>query len=233
MAMVDFNLWADELGVMLPGLTEMAAKQALGATFREFCVVSGAWVREIDPISIVADQATYEINPLSDATVLYIMAISYQPEQTDTNNRYSRFLQPSQEMYSRSRAAAPGSQPWGYVGNAEVPGQFTLVPTVGTNIADSLIPYVALGPINPFDGMFPASFQTYHFDKILTGAAARLMSYQDKPYTNLMVSQVYHKRFRAGMAEARDMARRQFTSAENDFVFPYWAAGGSNRTSWW
>ena len=82
---------------------------------------------------------------------------------------------------------------------------------------------VALGPKTPYATDIPAFFQTWYFDIILDGAAFKLLSQPNKPYTNDKLAVYYGKRFRAAMARARDMARRQFTTADTAFVFPPWA----------
>lgn len=221
MAMVDINIWADELGVIMPGLLQAAAKQAIGATLREFCAVSGAWIRRLDDILIVSGQDWYTLNPQSDAQVLYIQAVGYANADAE-DGQITKWLTPLQEPRYNARVGTPTNTPWGFAGDPEIPGRFKLVPVVATASTETLIPFVVLGPMVPFDEKAPAHFQQVHFDVILEGAAAKLMSQQDKPYTNIVMARYYGQRFRAGMATARDMARKQFTSADTDFRFPSW-----------
>lgn len=233
MAQVDLSEWADELGSNMPGLTEGAARQALRAAFREFCTVSGAWVRELEPISIIADQTEYDLNAaIDDAEVLYVLGVYYRPQQNDPNSTAARFLSPVQSPQHAGRVSQPSAQPWGYTGNSEEPSKITLVPGVNQNIDDSLLPYVALGPKYPFVDKFPMICKTHFFEILLDGATGRLMGQQDKPYTNIMTAQYHLRRFRIGMASARDAARKQFTSAESSFAFPYWAGGTARKQGW-
>jgi hypothetical protein len=227
MAFVSTALWADELGVMMPGLTQQASKQALAATVREFCTVSGAWIRRLDDVPIVSGQSHYSLNPQSDATVLYVMSVGYVEDPQGTQGEIVKFLNPLQAPHFYKRSATPSDQPWGFAGDPEIPGRIRLLPTVNTAESRALAPFVALGPVRPFDDQVPEHFSQVHFDVILDGAASKLMGQQDKPYTNIITAQYYARRFRNGMAAARDMARKQFTTAESDFVFPFWAGGGN------
>lgn len=223
MALVSTDLWADELGVLMPGLPQQAAKQALAATVREFCTASGAWIRRLDDVPIVSGQGYYSLNPLTDATVLYVMAVGYVTDTSGSQGEIVKFLNPLQAPHYYKRSATPSEQPWGYAGDPEIPGRFRLLPTVNTTESVALAPFVALGPVRPFDDQVPEHFSQVHFDVILEGAASKLMAQQDKPYTNIVTAQYYGRRFRSGMATARDMARKQFTTAESDFIFPFWA----------
>lgn len=220
MAMVSIDVWADELAVMMPGLVKNAAHQALGATLREFCAVSGAWTRMLDPVPLVSGQSWYSLNPQLDATVLYIRAVGYATE--DNTGGITKFLQPLQAPHHETREAQPSNTPYGFIGDAEIPGRFKLVPVLADAQNATVVPFVVLGPLIPFDLQAPAHFQQVHFDVILDGAASKLMSQQDKSYTNVIMARYHGQRFRAGMATARDMARKQFTSADTDFRFPSW-----------
>lgn len=220
---VPMSNWADELMVLLPGVSTEAAKQALRASFREFCVQSGAWTRELRPVDIKEGKSRYYLDPQPDASVLYILAIQYVvTDDANPTSGYSRFLNAQQRPYQRSKALQPVAAPVAYVGVSEEPGAFDLVPAVNVDMDQVLIPYVCLGPKEPFNDRFPYSFERLHFDKLLEGAASRLMMQSGRPYSNPIMAQYYARRFRAGMAAARDMSRREFNTSRSEFAFPYW-----------
>jgi hypothetical protein len=168
----------------------------LKATFREFCNVSGAWVRKLDPIDAVKDKEIYCLDPQPDASILYILSIVANPDT-----------------------------PWHvrYYGDPEIPGRFKLLSPATQDITDGLIPYVALTLPEQWSDRVPYTFKRYHFDTILDGAAGRLFAQPGKPYTSMPMAKYHLRRFRSGMAAARDMARRQFTASDTDFAFPKWA----------
>lgn len=226
---VSIDIWADELMTVVAGCTPAGARQALKATLREFNVQSAAWVRQLNPIDIKENKADYFLDPQPDAAVLFILAIDYlqpdpnNPTITDPNGRFTSRLIPVQTPTIRHRANAPISNPMWYAGDSEIPGKFTLLPPVDRDISKALFPYVALTMKEPWDERVPYTYQRYHFDKILDGATGRLFSQPGKPYTNPKMAQYHLRRFRNGMAQARDMAQRQFTTAGHDFRFPRWA----------
>jgi hypothetical protein len=232
---VSLSEWADELTTMAAGLTEQGARQALRATLREFCVQTGAWNREMEPIDLFAGQDEYDLNVLLDddtAEITIIQAVEYRHNVENDTPRYSRFLIPSQSPHWKRRTQTPSDAPWGFAGDHERTGILVLVPPVGKDLVEALVPYVSLRPsaTGDQDDEVPDVFRTMWFDVILEGAAGRLHAQPDKPYTNVMTAQYYMRRFRTGMSTARDQARRQFTSADTDFTFPGWAnKRGENR----
>jgi hypothetical protein len=222
MATVSTDLWADELTVMLPGATKAAIQLALRATFREFCLQSGAWVRELPLIDLDEGVSTYELAPyVADAEILYILAVMWRAESSP--EAYYRALRGLQVPNNRGRRVTVSEAPVAYYGNTEQPSRITVDPTPSKDLPQSLLVYAALGPKYPYEDTMPAFFRSHLFDVILDGTAGRMMGQQDKPYTNTIGAQYYMRRFRTGMAQARDMARRQFTSAETGFRFPSWA----------
>lgn len=222
MATVSTDLWADELTVMLPGATKNAIQLALRATFREFCLQSGAWVRELPLIDLTEGVATYDLAPyVTDAEVLYILSVLWKAESAP--DAYYRTLKAMQVPHNRGRRVAVSEAPVAFYGTSEQPSVITVDPIPAKDLPQSLLVYVALGPKYPYEDAVPAFFRSHLFDVILDGTAGRMMGQQDKPYTNTIGAQYYMRRFRTGMAQARDMSRRQFTSAETEFRFPNWA----------
>lgn len=219
--MVDVSIWADEIMPSVPGATVAVVKQALRAAFREFCVQSGAWMRELPAISIVEGQETYTVNPQDDAQVLYIQMIVFKPPPPGS---FSRVLTPYQQPDKYRHTASTTSSPFGYFGDPEFPGNFSLRPIPDKDIPDSLFVFATLGPSSRTTDEFPDFVGTHYFDVILDGAMGRLTAQSDRPYTNIANAQYHLRRFRAGMSQARDVTRRQFTTAESDFVYPPWAS---------
>ena len=218
---VNVDEWADELMTVVAGCTPASARQALKATLREFTVSSGAWVRQLDPIDIQANKATYYLDPQPDANILFILSINYV--DPNSPNSSARPLHPIQIPAAGQWRDSPVAHPTAYAGDSEVPGKFTLFPPVNKDLPKCLRPYVALTLSEPWNGVVPMTFQRFHFDKILDGATGRLMGQPGKPYTNPKLAQYHLRRFRNGISQARDMARRQFITLDAEFTFPRWA----------
>ena len=218
---VDISTIYDELVVRMPGASLPIVKQETHAMLREFFVQSGAWLVETEPVSIKANVDTYYLDPQPAGDVLYIHAIAYP-----TGDRY-KFLKSTQLQTFRSRVAAPSAIPIAYHAYVDVPGKFTLTPMVTEDYYKILIPYVVMTikdkVCNTDTATVPYWMLRYWKDHWIDGVLGRLMSVPDKPYTNLIQAQYHLRRFRNGISQARDMARRQFSTAETDFKFPGWA----------
>jgi hypothetical protein len=222
MAMVSSDIWADELTVALPGATKQAIQQAFRATFREFCNQSGAWARELPLVDIVAGQDTYSLaSQVSDATILYILGAYLR--MVNGEDVHHRALAALQTPFHRDRSTSTSGLPRGFYGNTEAPATIVLTPTPKESMAGGLLVYVALGPKYPYEDEVPDFLRSHAYDVLLDGTLGRMMGQQDKPYTNTIGAQYYLRRFRTGIAQQRDMARRQYTSTESSFLFPPWA----------
>ena len=211
--------WADEMMIRLPGASPAGCQQAFRGAFVEFCTKSGAWVRECAPMDAVADQVKYVVNPGADAEVLYIVAVSWTKEGTDRT-----FLHALQAPYRGRRLTQASDQPFGFLGSYEKLGEFELVPHAKETVADALTPWVCIRPpVGSFFEEVPEFVAGAFYEEVLDGAIGRMMVQQGKPYSNQAGAMYHLKRFRIGISTARDVARRQFTSAEASFVFPFWA----------
>ena len=167
-----------------------------------------------------------------------IMSVQYRhgsDESTpdaDFEPSFVRMLAPVQSPEWKVKSKGPSNVPIAYAGDHENPALLRIIPTVNVDKPWALVPIVALRPsmnLN-IDENIPDVFAEVHFDAILEGAAGRLMSQQDKPYSNVIMAQYYLRRFRIAMSMARDLVRRQYTSADPDFTFPGWAdRRGENR----
>jgi hypothetical protein len=63
------------------------------------------------------------------------------------------------------------------------------------------------------------------FEPVLDGTLGRLYSQPAKPYSSPQLAQYHMRRYRAGIARARDVANRGFTNGVA-WRFPYFAGGG-------
>jgi hypothetical protein len=211
----------DEVMILMPGATLAAVTLITKATLREFFVQSGAWVKELPPVSIKANVDTYYLDPQADGDVLYITAMAYP-----AGDRY-KFLKSLTQSASRARVTAPSAIPIAYHGYVDHPGKFTLYPVVTEDNKQALIPYAALTlhskDCDNVEAAVPTWMLRYWKDHWIDGISSKMMMQPDKPYTNLLQAKYHATRFRNGISQARDMARRQFTNAETDFQFPGWA----------
>lgn len=227
--MASLDQWFEELITECPGASEHGTKQVLRRIFRKFCVDSGAYILEQEaPFDIVADQIGYNVMngyptlvTSDDHIPIYIWSISYF-EDFATSLRH-RFLVPLQAPQYRVNSQSPASQPWGYKGDIRNPGGFDLVPAIDRNIVDALGVYVVFRlkdyPDFPDDAV-PEVFANHWFDIILDGLIGEMCAQQDKSYSNVQKALLHQRRFRNGIARAREEARNQFNTSEAEFIYP-------------
>lgn len=238
--MATLDQWFEEIIPEVPGAGEHGVKQVLRRIFRKFCQDSGAYILEHEsPIDIVADQANYNVMlayptlvTSDDHIPIYIWSIGLFDDYAADSR--VRFLQPQQAPFHRAMTATPSNNPWGYTTDIRDSSTFTLNPVVNRNITDALATFVAFrlkdDPNFP-DSTIPEVFASHWFDIILDGAIGELCAQQDKSYTNSQKALLHQRRFRNGIARARDEARNQFNTSANGFVYPVesgWISRGYN-----
>lgn len=228
--MASLNQWYEEIIAEVPGATMGGVMQALRRTFRKFCQDSGAYILEGETqIDITADVADYNvINAFptfitqDDHIPIYIWEIGYYENFIEQNEFY-RKLVALQTPDFRVQSRSPSNAPWAYTTDIRNPGGFTLRPVVDRDIPSALAVFVAFRlkdyPDFP-DDTLPDVFFTHWFDIIRDGAIGDLCGQQDKSYTNPQLAVVHQRRFRNGVARARDEARNQFNTSENEFRYP-------------
>lgn len=167
--------------------------------------------------------------------VLYVHVLSYFEKFTyDANpslstHQATKFIYPGQTP-DRRGAYGPVSSVEGwpsiFMTYNERPGAIRIYPTLKGNTAEGegFVPWVSLGfPRSTGAMSIPVVFERMWYEPILDGTLGKLLSQQDKPWTNPTLAQYHGQRFRAGMATARDQAAKQFSNAEHSWSFPAWA----------
>ena len=213
-------VWTDEVASRAPGATINVMKLAIRAAFREFCVRSGAWIRAIGPIDVFEGLPGYEVPPQDDASILYLNHMVWTNQNTDGSQVP---LKPVQAPFYAGYASRSDHQPRAWHGANETPGTFTILPTPLSDVEGALTVWCSLGPKDPHADDIPLQFLTHHYDALLNGACARLLSEQNKPYTNLVMAVQYSRQFNTAISKARDMSRRQYTMTDTTHYFPRWA----------
>lgn len=226
--MADISVWADEIMMQVSGASVAVVKQVIRATVREFCHVSGAWMRQLPAVDVVAGQARYTLPDPADGRVLTVQAVTYTGAVNGVSQG-TQFLVPIQSPSVVTVDSVAADSPIYYYGDFEAAGVITLVPPPARSVPDALVAYVSLGPkTNSGDEVADVLANSF-FETILDGALGRLMEIPDRPFTNLALAQYRLRRFRSGMSTARDTARRQWTTATSGFVFAPW--GTPSRSS--
>ena len=198
------SAWKNNLLSIIPGADWSTVDREIQNALREFCVQSGAWAFQFDPIMIREGRADYYLNPQPGSMIVYIMGYYRTDAQTD-GVRFSRLRQhPSSPAYSPSIGVI----------------RFVPVPDAEDE-GDTFEPVVALRPFN--SSVVPDEAVLAWYDVITDGVLGRMMLQLDKPWSDKVTAQYHLRRFRTGMSQARDVARRRYSLTESEWVFPPWA----------
>lgn len=176
------------------------------------------------------------INDYAPWDICYIHGVAYFESYVwDTNpsvatQQATKFIVPGQTPNVRhpgtSLASASEGWPATFKAFNERPGSIQLVPTLKGDLVnkEGIVPWVSLTfPRTYVTDSVPVIFERYWYEEILDGTLAKLLSQQDKPYTNPVLAQYHAGRFRNAIAMARDMAQRQFINSERGWSYPAWA----------
>ncbi len=200
------------------------------AAFSEYHIIKEYWPWEIAYIHVCSYYDAYEWSP--DPTV--------EPQQA------TRFVYPVGTPARRSPTLTYSSAegwPVSFSTYNERPGMLKLSQVVAQGTG-GLVPWVSmtfrelraaptgvtpptggLNPTTPGDSPFaiPVVFQRNWYEPILDGMLSKLMSQQDKPYSNPTLGEYHSRRFRVAIAKCRDMGRRQLNNSGRTWRYPAWA----------
>jgi len=209
---VKLETWLDELATHAPGASIPAMEQALQSALKDFLLRSGAFAKEIPGVLLRKDRPTYTLSKQPEGPIIFLYELFYK-------GRTLSFV-PAENWL---RLQPNAGEPTHFRRYVDEPLRFTVWPTPSADLPERVIPYVAFGYGIKCQEYLPDLFSTHWYEYILSGAIFKLCSQQNKPYSDATLAQVHAKLFRAGIATARDQARKQFTRSETPFVFPKWA----------
>lgn len=207
-----------ELAIELPGATPLGIATAFGSALREFLSESAAWRVELDAFPLHEDKSVYYLDPPTpNSLILYVHGVRYMKDGA------SRELHSLTQQDSTKVASTSAGDPHFFHGYADCPGRIAIYPPPAEDTEPCVIPMVSLTVTEPWDRQIPIFVLRYWREVLFSGTVGRMMNQQDKPYSNANTA-VYHlRKFRAGIVRARDMAGRQYTTAEHIPTFPRWA----------
>lgn len=210
---VGVSLWTDEVLVHAPGATVAGVEQAVKGAIAEFLRRSSAYVLDLPGIRLRAGRADYQIPGPSEGPILFVHQLVFRGRPLGSM-AIPQWLQ---------RATGDAGMPVGFRRYLNDPTKFTVTPTPIEDFGDLVYPYVAVGFNPECADHLPDMFRTHWYDIIRAGALYRLCSQQTKPYTDATVAITSARLFSSGIAQARDEARKQFTTSETDWCYPKWA----------
>jgi hypothetical protein len=186
--------------------------------------VTGNPAASLTQFHVIDDYYAWDISYVH--VLSYFESYVWDPNPDLATQKATHFIQPEQTPGGRNSHSTARGWPKNFRTYNERPGALQLVPTLrGDQVAkEGFVPWVSLTfPRTYVADSVPVVFERYWYEIILDGVLTKLMSQQDKPYTNPVLARYHGARFRNGISQARDMAQRQFSNSERGWVYPAWA----------
>lgn len=202
-----FTNWYDEVLPYVPGCLEAIALNAIQQAATEFCERTWAMNGDHDPISSVADQASYDYVPPANKLVVKVLEAWYSDEPITPKA-------PDQlrSIYGRKWQEQTGL-PMYYTSTE--PRSIILVPYPAEAVTDALTMRVAFKPTPGATTIDTQIWEEYH-EEIAAGARYRLMLMPKKPYTNVQQAAIEKARYDDGIAEVKHRVQRGFNRSRSN-----------------
>ena len=193
------RLWDDFMPYVLPdvpGCPEIAAVQAVRNAAIEFCERTMLLQRDHDPITVVAGVVDYDFDPPTGYLVTKVMRVWFQKNELtptvpdDVNNP---------TVYNSLAAPVTAAMPRNYIQKDE--RTFSLYPTPDTTAPNALTLRVALKPTRDSTSGDDVLYEDW-VETIASGAKARLLSQNGRPYANGPLSGMHGAVFNHGINRA-------------------------------
>lgn len=192
----------------VPGCPEIAAVLAVRNTAIDFCEKSLVVQADLDPVSLVSNQADYDLEPPTNRLVTKVMKLFYK--NSELSPIVADFV-PSVTFYNPGSIDADSpSEPrcWSQKDTTS----FTLWPTPKTSQSGAITIRAALKPTRASSSCDTVLFEDY-VEYIAAGAKARLMLQPNKAYTNPGLVVTQNQLYMQGVNMARQRASRGHTRA--------------------
>jgi hypothetical protein len=192
----------------VPGCPEIAAVHAIRNTVIDFCEKSLVVQVDLDPVSLVANQADYDLEPPTNRLVTKVIHLFYKNKELAP---FGQDAVPSATFYNPSATDADGkTNPRGW--SQKDTTTFTVWPVPHESKTNAITIRAALKPTRKSTSCDDILFEDYA-EYIGAGAKARLMVTPNKSYTNLQLVQTQNQLYMQGVNMARQRVSRGHTRA--------------------
>lgn len=199
-------------------------------TCRKFCWESGLWRERIDPVSVVANQAEYDlaadtilmydtstpVNTIGDIAMLEHVELS----QVDLETTSERYLDENERGW-RQRTE---SRPRRFIMDSK--RQLRLVATPSQTIADGLDMWVTLMPLRSASLIETFIYNDYRL-AIENGTMAYMLEMPGVPWNNPDGALFYWNKWDIAMEDATDRKTSGYTDHQASYYFRLDATGSS------
>jgi hypothetical protein len=163
----------------VPGCPEISAVAAIRDAAIDFCTKSLVYQETLDPITVIAGVADYDLEPPTGTLVAKVMHLFYQDKELTPVA--PDLIRGATFYNSRVEGAQSRGIPSGY--SLKDPRSVTLMPVPKDTERNAVTVRVALKPTRSSTTVGDVLFEDYA-ETIAAGALARLMLTPGKAYTN-------------------------------------------------
>lgn len=196
--------YEDMLDDVLPELMGCSVELAINAlrnTCMELFQKSWIYTQQVDPIAVVEDVATYDLDSFTNQRIVGVVSAWFDGV---------RIAPLAAEMLNKNRLrweADKGSVE-GYIIKESNAIQLYRIPDQN----GELVLTVALAPNKKSTGVESFVYDFYS-EAIAAGAKARLMAIPSKPFSNINASMMYRAQFSAAITDAKWKAKLALTTS--------------------
>lgn len=192
----------------VPGCAEIVAIQAVRNTVIDFCEKSCVVQVDLDPVTLLAGEATYDLEPPQNRRVTKVMKLFYRNRELPP---MALDAIPSATFFNPEALDADGrSEPQAW--SQKDTDTFTVLPIPKSREIDAITIRAALKPTRNSTACDDVLFEDYA-EYIGAGAKARLMIVPNKAYTNPKLVATQNEFYMQGVNVARQRATRGHTRA--------------------
>lgn len=187
-----------------PHCTEAIAAHAAKMTTIDFCRRTHWWKITTDPLDLIADESTYDVEVPNGTEAIAVVAAWYNnrplwPMGFSTRNRFQ----------FRNLTTHSGS-PQAFSNDS--PSQLVLLPVPQNDETGALVLTVAVQPKRSSQ-VADAEMMERYFDALVYGSLARVLAIPNQPFTSPDAALAREKQYREEVTKAKIDANKALTAA--------------------
>jgi hypothetical protein len=212
--MTPYTAFLDYVLPDAPGCTNELAVHAIKNTVIEFCEKSLILQVDHDPVTIVAGQVDYDLEPPRDTLIVKIQKVFYKEYEIEPMSPDEVM---SASLYNRNFPDANPEKGPPKLYTQKDARTFSVYPVPQDTERLALTLRVALKPTRSATQIDDLIFEEYA-ETIGNGAISRLCLSPKKPYTNPQIAAIKQAQFAAGLNVARQRANRGYVRSKEQVV---------------
>ena len=204
MTQVSYDKLVPSVVMQAPNCPEFTAVYALRMAAVELCQESHLLMHTMDPIDVIAGEATYDFDVPRDTEAMVVKEVWLEDRPLAPLGESSKNKWPWLRLDSRN------VRPAGYTQNGNT--SLTLTPVPDKDYLGGLIIRLAIMPT--FESTtIDSDLISVWTDTLINGALARLYMIPNQPFTNFELAKVREVQYRQDVVKAKIHANKALTTA--------------------